>query len=135
MDSRAGKQQSIADNEGGSALLDRFREEHLDRSGLVDGPMLDFIAAPGLNEDTGLMAINDLLAYDPGQPITAFLNEPRFHIVDQCTQTIWALKNYTRHDGEKAACKDPIDNLRYGATAQLYWSDPKAVLSRGGGSY
>lgn len=135
MDSRAGRQQSIADNEGGSALFDRFREEHVDRAGLVDGPMVDFIAAPGLNEDTGIMAINDLLAYNPQQPITAHLNEPRLHIVETCTQTIWALKNYTKHDGEKAACKDPIDNLRYGATAQLYWNDANAVISRGGGSY
>jgi hypothetical protein len=79
--------------------------------------------------------INDLLAYNEDEKLCPIINEPQLYISSACQNTIWALKNYTRHDGEKASCKDPIDNLRYMATDDSGYIDPKAMQTIGGGSY
>jgi hypothetical protein len=103
--------------------------------GILEGPALDFHAAAGLREDEGIRVIQDLLSYDRKRPITALVNEPKLYVTSNCANTIWALKNYTGHDGEKAACKDPVDCLRYMATAKLEYLDPAREISRGGGAY
>jgi hypothetical protein len=135
IDPRSGKAQAIVDNEGGSSLIERMREENFDKRGVLETPALDFLPAKGLREDEGIQAINDLLSYNRNEPITAHINEPKLFVTRNCQNVIWALKNYTGHDGEKAACKDPIDCLRYCATEKLEYLDPKRVVSVGGGSY
>lgn len=135
MDPRSGAAQAITESEGGSSLMDRFRETHFDRQNQLVGPSLDFLPAKGLREDEGIQALNDFLSYHRREPIAALVNEPRLYITKNCQNTIWALKNYTGHDGEKAACKDPIDCCRYMATEVLEWLDPKRAVTVGGGSY
>jgi hypothetical protein len=135
MDPRSGKSQSIAETTHGSSLMDRMVDEQFDERKQMVGPSMDFTPAPGLQEGEGFHAINDLLSYDRNQPITAFVNEPKLYVVKACFNTIWALKNYTSNDGEKAACKDPIDDVRYMATAKLQYLDPERVRHSGGGSY
>lgn len=135
MDPRSGAAQSITETQGGSSLMDRMRDEQVSDKGMLAGPCLDFHPAKGLREDEGIKAITDLLSYDKTQPITALVNEPKLFIAKSCENTIWALKNYTGHDGERAACKDPIDCLRYMATEKLEWLDPKRPKASGGGSY
>ena len=81
-----------------------------------------------------MAAINSLLDYDRGEPVTALVNEPHLFVSRSCQNVIWAMQNYTGHDGEKAACKDPIDCLRYMATADLQHmqsADLKGFGSRG----
>jgi len=119
IDPRSGAAGAIADQEGGSSLIDRFAEEQTDKSGKIIGPEMDFRAASGQREREGLDAINDLFAYNTGQPITALINEPKLFISSRCQNLIWALQNYTGHDLEKAACKDPIDDLRYLALEEM----------------
>lgn len=70
------------------------------------------IAAPGLMIDHGLQLINNRLAYDAAQPVSA-LNTPHFFISDRCEQTLYAFKNYTAQGGPTEACKDWIDLPRY----------------------
>lgn len=135
MDPRSGAAQAIVENEGGSSLMDRFREQHFDKKGQLEGESMDFLPAKGLREDDGIKVLQDFVSYDRTKPIVAFLNEPKLFVTKNCQNTIWALKNYTGHDGEKAACKDPIDCLRYMATEDLLYLDPKREYAVGGGSY
>jgi hypothetical protein len=135
MDPRSGAAAAITEDKGGQSLMDRFREEQFNERKELVGPMMDFLPAPGLREDEGVQAINDLLSYNRHEPIVALMNEPKLFVLKRCQNLIWALKNYTGHDGEKAACKDPIDDLRYMATQRLDYLDPKRKVSFGGGSY
>lgn len=142
MDPRSGAAQSVAERDGGASLMDRFEEEQVTRAGLVDGPSLVFLPAPGLPENEGIngnqegvQGINDLLAFDPEKPIEPMWNEPKLFISDRCGNVIWALQNYTGHDGSKAACKDPIDVLRYMATSKLEHVPAGSGQRKAGGYY
>jgi len=134
-DPRAVKDQSIAEEGAGTSFGEKMIEVQKDKDGHVVGPAMDIQGAPGLRIEVGIQAITDLLAYDPEQPIVAHVNEPHLYIVRSCRNLIWALNNYTGRDGEKAACKDPIDVLRYIATAKLCHVDPSKWRPRGGGAY
>jgi len=135
IDPRSGAARTIAENDGGNSLIDMFLDEQLDQGGNAVGPSMQFDPAPGLSEDEGIMAINNLLAYDQKQPVCPYINEPKLYISSACRNTIWALQNYTRHDGEKAACKDPIDTLRYFATSDPCHLTPESMATTRGGSY
>lgn len=144
IDPRAGKNQTTGENDGGTCIIDRFAEEQVarDGSGVVEGPSLHFTPAPGFREGKGIdgddqegkQGINDLLDYDETEPITRGINEPLLLISDECQNLIWALQNYTGNDGDKAASKDPIDVLRYAATAKLEYVGAGCAVS-GGGAY
>jgi len=132
VDSRSGRAESMAETEGSTSLIDRFAEEQEGENGLIEGPSLTFEAASGQSVEHGIIAINDLLSYDPMQPITNLLNEPKLFVSDRCQNLIWALQNYTGADGEKAACKDPIDCLRYLAMEKLEHVPENYLNTRGG---
>lgn len=134
MDPRSGAAQVITED-GGTSIIDLFMDDQSDEDGELVGPSVEFVAAPGIHEDQGIMCINDLLAYNKETSICPLLNEPHLYISSACKNLIWAMQNYTRHDGEKAACKDPIDCLRYLATSDSEWIDEAALRPYGGGSY
>lgn len=136
IDPRSGQTGTITEEEGGVSLIDMMMDEQVDeQTDLVIGPSLLFEQAPGISEDQGIMVINDLLDWDQEEPLCELLNEPRLFISEDCQNLIWAMQTYTRHDGEKAACKDPIDCLRYFATDDADYIDPEKMGTRGGGSY
>lgn len=139
---RYGDPRAMADPSGveeggeGSALFDRFREEQPSENGYPSGPMMDFLPAPGYHIERGVEMINDLLdKYNPTEPVAAMLNEPNLYVHESCKNLIWCMHNWTWRDGEKGASKDPIDCVRYAATADLQYHDPKMKVSYGGGSY
>jgi phage terminase large subunit-like protein len=72
----------------------------------------DFMPASGRDIEEGTYLINDLLTYDREQPITS-LNGPRLLVSEACPNVIFALQNWTGVDGQKGACKDFVDLLRY----------------------
>ena len=134
-DPRSGKAGAMTEDEGGVSLMDMFLDEQKNEKGELVGPSLLFDQASGITEDQGIMRINDLLAWNPAEKLCSLLNEPKLYIGEDCQSLIWALQTYTRHDGEKAACKDPIDCLRYFATDEADFVDDGAGRTRGGGSY
>ena len=93
------------------------------------------IPAPGIDEEPGIQAIQDKLAYSPNKPIDA-QNRPQFFISDECENTIRSLQFY---DGKSRdhPWKDPVDCLRYGAVYGLYYIDPNKmqVTRQGRGGY
>jgi hypothetical protein len=100
----------------------------LEKEGLI------VIPAPGIEEEPGIQAIQDKLAYNDKKPIDGN-NRPRFYISDRCENIIQALQEYDGSSREHPL-KDPIDVLRYGAVRQIFYINPKdlsATSTRKGG--
>ena len=100
---------------------------------LADAGM-SFRSCPGENIEEGVGLINDALYYDEEAPIE-HNNAPGLYISERCTNTIWALKEWTGQDGQKGASKDPIDCLRYLFTSGVGNVEGGKLNVTGGGSY
>lgn len=136
VDPRSGATEAMASEAGESSVIDRFREEQKDEQGNVTGPAMELTPAiSGRTEEDGLTQIDELLAYNPREPITALVNEPKLFISSACENTIWAMSNYTAHDGAKAACKDPVDCMRYLALKKCIYVDMKLMAGVKGGGW
>ena len=83
---------------------------------------MTFIPAPGVDIDSGLQLINNLLSYDDTKPIDS-LNAPKLFISDRCTNLIYAMQEYTAKGGKDEATKDPIDCLRYLCVSKCEYFD------------
>lgn len=95
---------------------------------------MSFRSCPGENIEEGVSLINDALFYDETAPID-HTNAPRLYISERCTNTIWALKEWTGSDGQKGASKDPVDCLRYLLTSGVTNIEDGKLNVTGGGSY
>ena len=92
------------------------------------------IPAPGIDEEPGLQAIQDKLAFRTNKPIDS-VNRPHFYISDRCDNTIQAMQEY---DGKSRdhPHKDPIDCLRYAAVYNIDYiskNSMKTVTNKKGG--
>lgn len=96
-----------------------------------DDLRLFFDLTPGDPEDDGLKKINDALYFDDTKPID-FLNTPRLFVAESCQNTIYGLENYTGEGGERAACKEPIDLLRYALLLDLGYVPPERTVATPG---
>lgn len=135
MDPRAAKAQIAADKDGSTCLLDRMNEQQFDRDEKLVGPPMPFVQGSGIEIEEKVTAINDLLAWDTSRPLEPLLNEPRLYVSRKCRNTIWALQNWTGRDGQKGACKDPVDCLGLMAAGDLKFADAGALECTGGGAY
>jgi phage terminase large subunit-like protein len=133
IDPRAGRNQH-ASEKGGICLIDRLEEETVE-GGKVVAPSMVFEPASGVHIDEGITEINSLLYYDPEQPLTPLINAPRLYVSRACRNTIWALQTWTGHDGDKGACKDPVDCVRYGAMSDLMYVNPRQAAAQSWGGY
>jgi len=102
---------------------------------------MEFLAASGQVIAEGAGLISDKLDYDPECELGKFsatlarMNEPKLFISQNCTNTIYSLREWTGKDKQHGACKDPIDVLRYAMLAGLDYIGEDAYGWRGGGSY
>ena len=135
IDPRSASAQSLTEKEGGTSIMDIMADEQKDANGCPIGPPMYFAGASGIHEDQGIVAINELLGYNADEAICPFLNEPKLYVSSRCENLIWALRNYTKHDGDRAACKDPVDCLRYMATSDCDHVSEKNFAVTTGGSY
>jgi hypothetical protein len=89
--------------------------------------------------DGSIDMINSALYYDVETPLGKFspslgrLNQPRFQIVETCPNTIWAMEHWTGIDGQRGACKDPIDIIRGAFLSQCNYVDATMNVFTGGG--
>jgi phage terminase large subunit-like protein len=90
--------------EGGITLLDLL----LDAS-----EPLYFLPAASVSVDERVLIINDLLCFNREADIDIKENHPRLMVHESCQNLIYSLREWTGHDGQKGACKDPIDALGY----------------------
>lgn len=131
VDPRAAKSEKQAE-ESGTCIMDQFAEAQRDAKGMVTGPVMDLVQASGVNIEEGLMMVNELLDYNEKEPMVRILNQPHLFVSEDCQQVIWAMANYTGRAGDKGACKDPIDLVRYLALAELEYIDPVHASGRKG---
>lgn len=91
-----------------------------------------FWLAQGENDiDPGLQRINDFLAYNPDEPISA-TNKPRLYISETCVNLIDCIKNYTGLGGYEEHYKDFIDLLRYAVSSNPVYFDGRMKISKNG---
>jgi len=94
---------------------------------------------PGKDITSGVERINTLLDYQAeskaGQRVLSYVGKPKLMVARSCRNTIYALANWMNVDGERGACKDPVDNLRYFATSDLEWHEAGRRSVVGGTSY
>lgn len=123
IDSRYGNTTVAGNREHATTLL-----EELEEAGMP------FRSCPTENIAEGVALINSWLYYNEDTPID-HNNAPRLYISERCRNTIWALKEWTGADGQKGACKDPIDCLRYLVASGIENVEGGVLNVTGGGSY
>lgn len=90
---------------------------------------LFFNLTPGADVTDGVSKINSALDYEDG------VSAPHFFISEECENSIYALENWLNADGDKGACKDPIDLMRYCFMAGCEDIAKNSTPTRGGTSY
>jgi hypothetical protein len=131
IDPRAGNA-AVPGIDEGTSIVEMMLEEQRDSEGKVSGEPMYFEPAPACKVDEGSTLINDWLDYAVEEKVTA-LNCPRLYVSRECQNVIYALREWTGADGEKGACKDPIDCLKMAAKRPVEWRDEKAAVCWGGG--
>jgi len=135
-DERSGTQEPIAarimDSRAASApRIENDRPVTLQT--IFDDLLLTFDLAPGADICEGESAINAALDYEEeGGRLTV---APALYISSDCENMIYALENWTGADGEKGACKDPVDILRYFFMSECEDDGAAAGKSRTGFAY
>lgn len=123
IDPRAGASEHHAE-QGGTCIIDEFAEEQKAGDGSTVAAM-EFIPASGVNEDEGLNMVNELLDWNPEQPLVPILNAPKLYVCADALQVVWMFENFTGRGGAKGACKDFADLVRYMALAKLEYQDQR----------
>jgi hypothetical protein len=113
---------SYQKSEGSSNIIDDLSDE-------------DIIVQPAeaLDIETGLQAINNLLAWDRDKPMDLD-NKPKLMFSDECQNLISCLQAYVPGD-LKAAPKDFVDCARYFAVGNFEYFGKEELISTGGGGY
>ena len=134
IDPRAGKSSVLSEKDGSYSLIDKLAEDVVGADGEVVEPGMVFLPSTHTFIDEGVQSINSLLSYNMEEPITV-INEPKLYVSEDCGNTIYSLKEWTNEDGDKGACKDPVDALRYLIQMEPCYVPPGAGFSTGGGTY
>jgi hypothetical protein len=113
---------SYQKSEGSSNIIDDLADE-------------DIVVQPAeaLDIETGLQAINNLLAWDRSREM-GFDNHPKLMISDECQNLVACMQEYQVGDLKHAA-KDMVDNVRYFAVGNFEYFDEEEMVATGGGSY
>ncbi len=115
IDSRAGPRPHLEEF-GATCVVLQFAESHHDTETGAELPPVDFLMVSGERIDLNLL--REMIAPQRDRE-GRIVRPPRLFVSRRCRQVIWALANYTGKAGEKGACKDPIDCLRYLVNADL----------------
>ncbi len=134
IDPRAGKSSVLSEKEGSFSLIDKLSEDVLDRDGNLAEAGMVFVPAAATQINEGVQAINSLLSYNSEDHTTVY-NEPKLYVSERCGNIIYSLREWTNADGDKGACKDPADSLRYLILMEPTYVAPGVSWSEGGGTY
>nr|WP_294577554.1 hypothetical protein [uncultured Rhodopila sp.] len=118
VDPRAGASEHMAE-QGGTCIIEEFEDVQTDSKGTVTGPAMSLTPASGVRIEEGLTAVNELLDWNMEEPLCPVMNQPHLFVCEDCLQVRWMFENYTGLAGEKGACKDFADLVRYLALAKL----------------
>jgi hypothetical protein len=114
---------SYQKSEGSSNIIDDLSDE-------------DIIVEPAeaLDIETGLQAINNLLAWDRNREMDLD-NKPRLMFSDECQNLISCMQACQPGGSLKAVEKDFVDCARYFAVGNFEYFDEEEMVATGGGSY
>ena len=114
---------SYQKSEGSSNIIDDLADE-------------DIIVQPAeaLDIETGIQAINNLLAWDRTKPMDLD-NKPRLMFSDECQNLISCMQSYQPGGSLKAPEKDFVDTVRYFAVGNFEYFDADELIATGGGGY
>ena len=95
----------------------------------------DIIVQPAeaLDIETGLQAINNLLAWDRSREM-GLDNHPKLMISDECQNLVACMQEYQTGDLKNPA-KDMVDCVRYFAVGNFEYFDQEELIATGGGAY
>jgi len=102
----------VCERVGDSRYFARENENNEDLFTVFSDHGMDFIPSSGVNEDTGINALDEWFAYNPNLPIDA-ANRPRCYIHARCGNLIDSLINYNSEGKSDEALKDFFDCIRY----------------------
>ena len=81
---------------------------------------MTWVQAPGMRVEEGEKLVGDALSYlETENGSNVFLTPTKLKIAASCSNMRWAMSNFTGADGQKGACKEWIDMLRWFYTADL----------------
>jgi hypothetical protein len=106
----------------GSPRVDRGMVVTLEDDLRDVGLFFDFGSAPKQGVEDGVQKINDALDYEADEALS-YTNRPRLYIAERCRNTIFSMEYWVGKDGQKGACKDPIDNVINFFNSGLHDSD------------
>jgi phage terminase large subunit-like protein len=112
IDPRAGRTAVLGQREHNQSLIDLLATPDRGAGGQVTQDGLHFTPASMAHIDESVALVNNLFAYNLAEEVTV-LNEPKLYISEECGNLIYSLRTWTNADGDKGACKDPCDALRY----------------------
>jgi hypothetical protein len=115
--------------EGSWTLLEELQDINFEFIPVILGPAGSLSSSV---PQSAIHLINDALSYDESKPI-GFTNSPRLYICEECHNSIFALKIWTGEDGNKGACKDFIDHIRYYYAQDLDDVSKEGVYGSSGG--
>lgn len=113
---------------------DTLLEQMNDKMSMEWHPVTLSRGATGSELQTGVALINDALFYDDSRDVD-LTNRPRLYISSACQNLIFSMKVWTGADGNKGACKDFIDLLRYAYSQHLEDMGDATYAVTGGGCH
>ncbi len=117
IDPRAGASEKQIDEGATNIIMDLARHD------------ITAIPASGIDIESGLQLINNLLAWDDSKPKDS-LNSPKLFISDRCQNLIQAMTEYNLEGGRNCAWKDPADCLRYLAVSDIQFIDTAKITDK-----
>lgn len=134
IDPRAGKSAIMSTKEANYSLIDHLSRDEVGPDGNLKEAGMVFVPAAHTLIDEGVQAVNNDLSYNLDDPISA-INEPKIYVSEDCPNLIYSLREWTNEDGDKGACKDPVDTLRYLISMEPCYVPPGRSYSSEGGYY
>ena len=103
---------SVYERIGDSRYFARENENNEDLFKVFSDHGMDFIPSSGVNEDTGITALDEWFSYNPNKDIDK-ANRPMCYIHEKCGNLIDSMINYNSNGKNDEALKDFFDVMRY----------------------
>lgn len=119
--------------EDGTSIIELMEDDEKGKDGVLYPPM-EWERAPASRVSETVEMLNTLMEYDEDKPIDA-TNAPKWYVVSDLENSIYAYKEFTELAGEKCALKDFVDPDRYFVKSGWLYLADEDMAPRGGGAW
>jgi hypothetical protein len=120
--------------EQGTSIIELMDEEVEDEEGRVRYPPMEWEPAPASRVAETVQMINNFMDYEDSKPVD-MMNHPKWYVVENCKNSIYAYQEFTELAGDKCALKDFVDPDRYFVKAGYLHLNEADLMPRGGGAF